>query len=323
MMLYINEVRGDVIEARHRVHAVVYHNNNIELQLGNSELVVPMRSIAKPLMLRPLLSSCKQNSIQLTNDQISVMASSHNGEEVHRATVLSLLKLSDSSVLDLECGTHLPYFSWLYEAFFSESNISRRQLFHNCSGKHAGMLLLAKLNGFTKRHYWQIEHPAQQLITYSVKKIMNINEPDPFYISLDGCGVPTYCTTIKKIALTYRALYNDERLCPIGNAILSEPYFIAGRDRVETDIIKNCGFIAKSGSSGLFSVACPEYDISIVLKIEDGNDEAAESAIVEILDKLGLINEYQRTILQNYRTIPIYTSTRQLAGCYHSNWINE
>lgn len=322
-ILYVNELRGDVIEARHKVNAVVYHNNRIELRLGNDELIAPMRSTAKPLMLYPLLSTCSQNGIQLTNAQISVMASSHNGEAVHRETVFSLLEMSGSGVTDLSCGTHLPYFRWLYEDFFSEKDRSKRQLFHNCSGKHAGMLLLAKLNKYIKKGYWRMEHPVQQAITASVKDIMNIKESDSFSVALDGCGVPTYCVSIKKMALAYQALYRDERLRPVINAILSEPYFIAGKGRIETDIINHCGFIAKSGSSGLFSVACPVHDIGITLKVEDGNDDAAESAIVAILDKLGLLNDRQREVLEPYKTLPIYTSTQQPAGLLYPSWANE
>lgn len=322
-MLYINEMRGGIVEAKHKVNATVYHNGKLELQVGNKELVTPMRSTAKPFMLYPLLTSCAQNGIHLTDAQISVMSSSHNGELVHRETVLSILNLSQSDVTDLSCGTHLPYFDWLYKDYFLEQNILKRQLYHNCSGKHAGMLLLAKLNGFEKKNYWKIEHPVQHAIYSFVNSLFDCKNTERIISVLDGCGVPTYCVPIKKIALAYQALYHDERLLPVAKSILAEPYFIAGKNRIETDIISCCGYIAKSGSSGLFAVACPSHDISIALKIEDGNDDAAEVAIVEILDKLGLLNEQQRMILKRYKEAPIYTSTKLPAGMFLPDWIND
>ena len=321
--LIINELRGDVIEARHNVSAVVYRNNQIEMSIGDTNVAVPMRSTAKPFMLCPLLHACGQYGIQLTDADISIMVSSHNGEVVHRQNVLSLLELSGSSVNDLACGTHLPYFDWLYDDYFSERDLLKRQLYHNCSAKHAGMLLLANLNGFEKNNYWELAHPVQQIIMTSVKSVMRIKDGDVFSIAKDGCGVPTYCISLRQMGKAYQSLYRDERLFPVVKAILSKPYYIAGKDRIETDIITHFGFIAKSGSSGLFAIACPKEDISIVLKVEDGNDDVAESAAVEILGKLGLINEKQRLILEKYRTLPIYTSTFLLAGNYSPLWINN
>lgn len=321
--LIIRELRGDIVEARHNVSVVVYHNDQIEMNIGDTDVVVPMRSTAKPLMLCPLLRACSQHGIRLVDSDISIMASSHNGEAVHRQAVLSLLELSDSTVTDLACGTHLPYFEWLYEEYFAERDLLKRQLYHNCSAKHAGMLLLASLSGVEKNNYWEMNHPVQQNIITSVKSIMRIKGGDVFYVSKDGCGVPTYCVSLRRMGKAYQALYQDERLFAVAKAILSKPYYIAGKDRIETDIITQCGFIAKSGSSGLFAIACPEENISIVLKVEDGNDDAAESAAVEILDKLGLINENQRLIFEKYRTLPIYTSTLLPVGNYSPFWSNS
>lgn len=321
--LYINEIRGNVIEAKHKVSAVVMCGGKVEQCIGDSELIVPMRSTAKPLMLTPLISSCEENNIPLTNAQISIMASSHNGEALHRETVLSIMSLSDSKVSDLKCGIHLPYFNWLYKEFFSENNMFYQQLYHNCSGKHAGMLLFAQLCGYSKLNYFDIKHPVQQSIITSLKEVVEISSKDPFSIVLDGCGVPTYCVSIKKLASAYRTIYKESAFKRVMEAIISEPYFIAGKDRIETDIIKNYGYIAKSGSSGLFCLACPKFDISIALKVEDGNDDAAESAIVEIMSDLGIICKEYPYHLDKFRNLEIFTSTQQIAGKMHPCWINE
>ena len=320
--LIINELRGNVIEARHIVSAIVYQSNHIELIIGDVNMIVPMRSTAKPFMLCPLLRVCNQHGVQLTAADISILASSHNGEHVHRQAVLSLLERAESKVADLACGTHLPYFDWLYEDYFKERDLLKRQLFHNCSAKHAGMLLLANLCGYKKENYWDPFHPVQQNITTSLKSVMKIKDGDVFSIAKDGCGVPTYCVSLQKIAMAYQYLYRDEQLLSIMQSILTEPYYIAGKDRIETDIIIQHGFIAKSGSSGLFAISCPKQDISIVVKVLDGNNEAAESAAVEILFRIGLINKEQLSILDKYRALPIYTSTNLKSGIYSPFWIN-
>lgn len=320
--LYINSFRGNVIETRHRVHIVVLCGNKVLLQCGNNQLNTPMRSAAKPFMVCQQIDLCDKYGLQLSGVQLSLMVSSHNGEVEHRNAVESILKLSNCEVRDLHCGTHLPFFNWLYDEYFDEKDLTKRQLFHNCSGKHAGMLLLATLIGGNKSDYWNVNHPVQQMITASVKDLLNISEHDLFSLALDGCGVPTYCISLKKMAQGYQQLYKDERLQPVVSAVMNEPYMIAGRDRIETDIIRHCGYFAKSGSDGIFCVSIPDSNISIALKVEDGNDDAAESAIVEILSILNLLTSDQEKLLDKYRHSKIYTSTGVLAGQLSPEWTN-
>ena len=156
--LYVDEIRGGVVEARHKVHAVAYHDNDRILTAGNPSFIVPMRSVAKPFMLRPLQEEADRHNIHITPAMLSIMASSHNGERAHRDLVEQILSLSDSSCTDLHCGSHLPYYSWLYDEYFTQQDIEKRQLFHNCSGKHAGMLLLAHLMGVPRNNYWEATH---------------------------------------------------------------------------------------------------------------------------------------------------------------------
>ncbi|WP_419021333.1 asparaginase [Holdemanella sp.] len=292
------------------------------MQCGSNHLKAPMRSAAKPFMVCPQIDLCDKCMIHLSDAQLSLMVSSHNGEAEHRNTVKSILELSNSEVIDLHCGTHLPFFNWLYDEYFFEKDLTKRQLFHNCSGKHAGMILLAMLIGSNKTDYWKIDHPVQQMITASVKDLLNISVHDIFSLALDGCGVPTYCITLKKMAQGYQQLYKDERLQPVVSAVMNEPYMIAGRDRIETDIIRHCGYFAKSGSDGIFCMSIPNSNISIALKIEDGNDDAAESAAVEILSILDLLTSDQEKLLDKYRHLKIYTSTGFLAGQLSPEWTN-
>lgn len=320
--LYINGFRDNVIETKHRVHVIVLDGNKVILQCGDDYLKTPMRSAAKPFMICQQIDLCNKCAIHLSNAQLSIMVSSHNGEVEHRNIVKSIIKLANSEIKDLHCGTHLPFFNWIYDEFFFEKDLTKRQLFHNCSGKHAGMLLLAMLIESNKSNYWDVNHPVQQMITESVKDLLNISKNDLFSLALDGCGVPTYCISLKKIAKVYQQLYKDERLQPVVSAVMNEPYMIAGRERIETDIIRHCSYFAKSGSDGIFCVSIPNSNISIALKVEDGNDDAAESAIVEILSTLNLLTSDQEKLLNKYRYLKIYTSTGFLAGQLSPEWTN-
>lgn len=321
--LFINRLRGDVIEARHQVHAIAFQGEKVLLQCGNDQLITPMRSAAKPFMVWPQIKLCRECGIRISDAQLTLMVSSHNGEVKHRNTVISILELSNSTVGDLCCGTHLPYFDWLYDDFFSEKDLAKRQLYHNCSGKHSGMLLLAVLIGSNKSDYWKVEHPVQQMITKYVKAFLNISGQDSFSMVLDGCGVPTYCVTLRKMAQIYQRLYKDERLQPVISAVMNEPDMIAGKERIETDIIRHCGYFAKSGSDGIFCVSIPNEDIGIALKIEDGNDEAAESAIVELLYMLNLLTADNQNLFEKYRYLKVNTSTGMSAGYFLPEWTDR
>ena len=319
--LYINGMRGDVIETKHRVHAIALQGNSVLFKSGDEQLVTPMRSSAKPFMVCPQIELCNKYGIHLTDKQLSLMISSHNGENEHRKIAQSILDLSNSTVKDLYCGTHLPFFDWLYDDFFGEKDVMKRQLFHNCSGKHAGMLLLAMLLGSCKFDYWKTTHPVQQIITNSVKSLLRISERSLFSLALDGCGVPTYCITLKEMAEAYQRLYKEERLQPVIKSAMKEPDMIAGKERIETDIIRYCQYFAKSGSEGIFCVTIPNIDISKALKVEDGNDDAAEAAIAELLTTLDLLTEEQKAILDKYRYLKIYTSTGVASGQLFPEWI--
>ena len=319
--LVIDEIRGEVVEARHVVNAIVMKKGQAEMIIGNPHMVVPMRSTAKPLMLCPLLKECKREGILLSDEKIAIMASSHNGEDVHRDAVMSILDMSNSTVDNLVCGCHLPYFEWLYDEFFAEQNLKKRQLFHNCSAKHAGMILLAKLLGVSREQYWEIKHPVQQAILKSIECFLEPKSGEKILLAKDGCGVPTYCVSLYQIANAYVKLWCSEELAPVCKAILSKPYYLAGKDRIETDIILSRKYIAKSGSSGLFVVSCPQDDIAIALKISDGSDEAAESAAIEILRTVGLLDEIECAKFEKYRMLEINTSTHVFAGRFSPTWL--
>jgi len=313
---FIKTIRSGICETIHRISVVAVKGNHVIYHRGNPDIVVPIRSTAKPFILTPLINAAKDNGINLTDAQISVMASSHNGEKAHRECVNSILNLSGSFPSDLKCGTHLPFYAWLYDDYFNCSDIAIRQLFHNCSGKHAGMLLLSKLWGLSTDNYWHIEHPLQKAITTSAKEHLHISDDDCFNVGVDGCGSPTYAITVRKLAEAYQRLLTSNSLKKVYNAMLAEPFMIAGTDRVDTLITTELGFIAKSGADGLFCVSCPDQDIGIALKIESGDDDAAESAIIEVLDQLNLLQSKNKKTFEPYRFLQIFATNGELVGNY-------
>jgi len=312
---YMVAERSGIVEMEYYISCVAIQNGEVIWKCGNPNMIIPLRSVAKPFMLQPLIKSILKVGLALTQPQIAIITSSHNGEPRHLDVVKSLLDLSNSSANDLNCGTHIPFFEWLYDNYYKVSDKFTRQLFHNCSGKHSGMLLLCKLLGETKSEYWLPTHPIQKLITESVKNFFVKYNDDVFSLGVDGCGVPTYNVKLAQLARAYSEYFENQELKIIKEAIINEPYFIAGKDRLDTLLIETTGYIAKSGSDGLFCISCPN-NIGISLKVESGSEDASESAIIEVLNNLGLLNKTQLSKLDIYRKHPIKTTTGIEVGCF-------
>lgn len=306
--------RSGIPECIHRGSIAIVRDGVLVGAYGNPFAPVPMRSTAKPFILQPLVSNGAIEKYGLTSKELAVMSSSHNGEDVHRTAVLGILAKVGLSESDLRCGTHELYFDWVKPAdSVAEGRIG--PLYHNCSGKHAATLMLCTLMGFSLSDYWLPAHPVQQLILRDVAAALQ-RSADHIVIGVDGCGVPTYTVTLMELARAYQYLLAAPKLARIREAIIDEPYMIAGRDRLETDIVASCGFVAKSGSEGIFCLSIPGDDAGIAIKIEDGSDDAAECVAVEVLDRLGFLAEGKRSAFDRYRFRTILTSTHIPVGRY-------
>ena len=61
---------------------------------------------------------------------------------------------------------------------------------NNCSGKHVGMLTLARHLGAPLAGYQQPDHPVQRQVAQTLAEMAGVEAlPAP---AIDGCGVPTH-----------------------------------------------------------------------------------------------------------------------------------
>ncbi|GAV25912.1 asparaginase, partial [Carboxydothermus islandicus] len=88
---------------------------------------------------------------------------SHSGTVEHTQTVAGILQKIGLDEGYLSCGTHEP-FDRQTALWLKQEGIEPSPLYNNCSGKHAGMLALAKASGYPLSGYEKIDHPVQQEI---------------------------------------------------------------------------------------------------------------------------------------------------------------
>jgi L-asparaginase II len=258
----VQVVRGNVVEAVHHVHVATTDG----AYWGDPHLTFLLRSSAKPIQAIPFVEGYDD----LADDEIAIACASHRAEPVQLAAVRRVLARAEASVDDLENGV--------------QEGRPDGKLGNNCSGKHAGMLAACRAHGWPLHPYCAPDHPLQQRIA----ELLGGGET-----AIDGCGVPTFATTLERAASLLT------RTPPrIRAAMQARPELVGGSSgSVDTDLMRlRPGWIAKGGAEGLF---CAAHDDGrgIALKAEDGAYRAIGPALAHVLE----IAELAETPLRNSR----------------------
>lgn len=317
----IEITRSGVVEEIHNGSIVVVKDNQIIYSVGNANVITPMRSTAKPFQLLSLIKNDGKKIFGLSDAEIALMVSSHNGEKKHLRILKDLLAKANIDETLINCGVHPAYFEWITEEVIRETGKNVTRLHNNCSGKHIGMLLLSKLLGYDYDGYWQETHPVQQMILKDISTLLG-RDVSTISIGIDGCGVPTYNISLEELAKLYYKIAvsnmsdEDDALGVIANAMISENFMVAGSDRLDTDLMKLGKYVGKVGSQGIFCISIPLENVGIAIKVESGSENAAESVAVEVLNQLGMISGDDLQSLEKYWHRAIFTCTNIQVGNY-------
>ncbi len=154
--------RGNLTESMHRGHiAVVDNKGKLIACAGNPRHYGYMRSTAKLLQAIPLLEARGDEQFGLTEAETALCCSSHGGEPEHTAAVQSILHKLGLTESALACGRQEPLYKPSADEL-KQKALQPSQLHNTCSGKHAGMLVLAKAMNVSIKQYTRLEHPVQQ-----------------------------------------------------------------------------------------------------------------------------------------------------------------
>ena len=179
--------------------------------------------------------------------------------------------------------------------------------FHNnCSGKHVGMLALAKHLGQGIKGYIQKEHPVQKEIFNLVNELTGAeNIPT----ETDGCSAPTPFMSLETIARLFQKLAAGEtpELSRVFDAMCSHPHLVGGTNHFDSLFIEALAGrgITKVGGESVRGVALKKPNggsIGIALKILDGNFRALPLATMKLLEHLELLTDAELQKLYKFRT---------------------
>src|SRR3569832_1537570 len=181
--------RGSITESRHRGHIVVVDaQGNLIASLGAPENVTYLRSSAKPLQAIPLLITGAADHFGFTDREVALACGSHNGEPIHTELAASMLKKIGLTPEALHCGAHEPYGTEAALALRARGE-QPNALHNNCSGKHAGMLAVARHLGAPIENYESPENPVQKAVADVVSQFSGVAVTD-MAVGIDGCTVP-------------------------------------------------------------------------------------------------------------------------------------
>ncbi|TNF90709.1 MAG: asparaginase [Gammaproteobacteria bacterium] len=332
--ILVDTLRGDVVENRHRGAIAVCDPAGNQVHCwGDTDTLVYPRSAIKPLQALPLVESGAADHFELSQAELALACSSHSAEPKHTETVHEWLKRIGLDDDALECGAHAPQHDKTAAALI-EKHQQPGRIHNNCSGKHTGMLTTARFLGEPTRGYIEREHPAQQRWFDALGDMAGVDMRRLPW-SYDGCGIPVIAMPLRSMASAFArvAVPDDlpaERASAVDRittAIAQNPFMVAGSGRLCTEIMQLTGrrVIVKTGAGGVYTAALREKGLGIALKIDDGTREAAEVALLAVLNHLGALNDDELEALAARRRMPIrntrdlVTGHRQPAAIWSKN----
>lgn len=307
----VEEYRGDILECVHTGHICgMSVDGNIKYSVGDPDFVAYLRSSAKPIQAIPIVKRGIDAAYGFTDKEITILTGSHRAERFHVDAIEGIMKKIDIDEEALVCLPTYPLGVNAMEQLLRE-NRPKRRIYHNCSGKHLGILTLCKYLGYPIDNYWAIEHPAQQEILDYISEISGYTREN-IGLGVDGCGVPVFAMPMKYLANTFLRL-----ACPdlienkaIAQAVtkitdlMNKNYeMVSGTNRICSLLLMDKNIVAKGGAKGVYCFGLREEKLGFAIKIMDGSEDEWPFIVAAILENIDYKNK--STIKRLYDTFPI------------------
>jgi len=247
-----------------------------------------MRSSSKPIQALPLAGARDD----LTDRDLAIACASHRATEDQIAAARDLLAKAPATEDDLELGL--------------QQGRPPQKIFHNCSGKHAGMLALCRANDWPTEGYRLPDHPVQEAAKRSHAEAADV-DPDELTTATDGCGVVTFALPLERMAHAFGRFEQLPHADRVTRAMRAHPDLVGGPDGADFHLMRLApGWFAKGGAEGLLCAGGPERT-GIALKAEDGATRPLAPALAAFLATLGIA-------LEELATTPITNSRGEHVG---------
>lgn len=316
----VEVLRGDTVESVHEVSvAVVDAQGRLRASTGEPQRRAFARSAIKAMQALPLIEDGAVAAFGISDEEIALCCASHSGEPRHVELAAQLLQRIGAGEEALACGPHWPFHEGAARAL-REAGSRPGRLHNNCSGKHAGMLALARFHGWDLAGYQRADHPVQERMLREVSRWTD--EPaESIPIGVDGCGVSTFALPLHALARGFARLAAEARRGSPGpsrvvGAMLRHPYLVGGTQRLCTALMECADerIFAKVGAEGVYCAGVPGAELGIALKVHDGATRAAEPALIAVLRGLGLLSAEQEAELSRWASPDVLNTREERVG---------
>ena len=298
--------RGDFTESIHVAFAVIVDSEgHIIYSTGDPHYLTCIRSSLKPFQAAASVKAGAVDAAGFDEKELALMCASHKGEDIHVDTALSMVNKLGLGSDDFECGSHYPSDTVTRHKMIRENEVATA-LHNNCSGKHAGMLALAKYLEVETEGYINKQHPVQRAILEYVSELSGESD---IQTETDGCSAPTPFMTLKTIAELFQSLASCKKpeLKRVYDSMVSYPELVGGTNHFDSMFISALDGrgVTKVGGESIrgISLNTEKYGpIGVSIKILDGSFRAMPLAVMKLLEHLELLSEDEKNKLHKFKT---------------------
>ena len=317
------EYRGQVLDLIHEGYiTVVDEHSNLIYHAGNPDAVVYYRSASKPFQALPVIMRRLDEKYGFTEEESVIMAGSHLGEPFHVKAIRSMFQKANMDLNDLVMKPAVPGSVSANEDRI-RSGLPAEKIYHNCSGKHTGAMVLQKeLDPEHIKDYWKVNSAAQKEILRTMSVLSEVPE-DQVGIGVDGCGVPVFAVPVQNIAVAFKNIACIDTIDDPGLRDAAErfiprihkyPLMMRGTGYLCSLINYDPNLVAKGGANGVYGIGLKKERIGIALKIKDGTEAISPIHIKEIFRQIGYYNKETFEMLDHLNSGVIYNDNGTPVG---------
>lgn len=292
--MIVGAIRSGLVETVHQVSGVAVDDSGSVIATFGDDLDRDFfyRSAPKPLQA----TVSQRNGAALVPERLAVVCASHKAFPVHVAIVTDML-----AEVDLDPETHLvcppdrPASRGADRVWVARGRSEPERVFHNCSGKHSGMLRACVAQGWPLE-YDDPDHPLQRQI---IELASDAAGRTVLPTGVDGCGVPTLRGDVTGLARIFSRFVNDAQFNEAVTAASRFASLTASGDSTEAMLARWMPAVVKGGAAGCIGLGLLEHHIGFAVKAWSGSSEAAAVGLIELMERVGVLPSYQRSCLES------------------------
>jgi L-asparaginase II len=308
--------RSGFVESRHLgAVAVADADGALLATAGDPDLVVYVRSCAKPFQAMAVRALGVEDALGLGEVALAGACGSHNGEPDHVASVRKVLEAAGLDETALRCPPAMPT-----DRTARGRVAGPAAVYHNCSGKHAYMLAGSVVRGWVPERYTEPDHPLQAVVGDTLASFAGTPIE---HVGVDGCGVPVHALALRGLATAYarlgaRAAAGEEGPAALVEAARRHPFMLAGTGQLDTLLLEASGgrVLAKVGAEAVYGAVDLASGTGLALKVVDGAPRARAAALMAALRALGWLDAAQWEAVLPAATIELHGGGRPV-GTVH------